>query len=176
MKKLITLTLLVAILTALPFCLKAQEPEKTSFVFAGYNYSGTPGISFGLGATIGRVSIAPFGKFVFNDTAYSTGGITYDKQAGIRIIYWPDFADQEYFKIGLNAGPADVNWLEAQDQELPVYWAQTIGLTLIWKASENINVFVSGNGTAQLLDQDSRFKERVDLTAGLSIPAAFLGL
>lgn len=169
MKKLLV-TLTVLMLMFMGAESDAQVLEETNFAYAAYDYSGTHGISYGVGFTFGKVSIVPNTRHSLNEDE-STGEINYDGTAGVEIIYWPDMLAFSWGELGLMAAPINVDWLESQDRDLPEYITQAIGVVGVVPIRENLSVVVALKGTDQLFDSDSAFKER--LRFGLGLVAIF---
>jgi hypothetical protein len=169
-KLLLTLGLGAALLLGYPDGGEAQEPEKTNFSVVAYDYMNGHGISYGLGFTLGKVSVAPYTRFT-TDFEPPSDGLIYDKSVGVEFVYWPEDVfglpmQGEDWKVGLLASPLDVNWLELQNEPLSEYFAQTGGVVFQYAANEKLGVVAALKGTTQLFDSDSQFKDRLRYILG----------
>ena len=166
MKKLMT-TILVLLVTSMFTMATAQETEKTNFCYVAYDQSGTYGISYGLGFTLGKVSIVPNTRYALGSDL-ATGGLNYEKSASVEIIYWPAFLTGANWKIGIVAAPIQVDWLEVQDNDLGAYLTQAGGVAGTYSFGR-VAVLGALKGTSQLLATDTAFKDRLRFIAGLSV-------
>lgn len=172
MKRFLTVTLMVAVLSALPlsFGMAQDGPEPpegaTQFVYLGYHHKGHPGLSYGLGFTFGKVTVLPFTRFALSDTATATNGINYEKSIGIEFVYW--VVEKPNWKLGAVAGPGTVEWLEQQDQDLPQILSQSLGLAGVYYFNDNISAVLGVKGTEQLWGPESPLTARIEVLAAIS--------
>lgn len=173
---LLALTLILTPLTG-----QAQEPplQQKSFAYLGADY-GTQegdgiGIKFGLGFTLGKVTVLPLGRISFVDSSTATNGILYEKSIGVEVIYWA--YEKDLWKFGLIAQPIDVNWLEEQDQDLGKYGAQSVGVAVVkYTDPGGRGAFVLGaKVTDDVFSPESLMAARFQFNAGFALRTEWLG-
>lgn len=157
---------LLAIL-ALVFCVgaaTAQEAPSNNIGYLGYNFEGNHGVFVGLGVSVGKVSVYPYTRIGFDQ---SLEGVTFSKSTGIEVAYFA--FNGVNWRVGLLANVAEVNWLEAQDQELGVYLSQTGGLIGAYDLTANIGVAGWLKARSQLFETGTAFKDRVTVGSALFV-------
>lgn len=181
-KRIVPLLIALMLLMALPLSSgfgQDTEPEQKSFAYFGADY-GTKdgdgfGLKFGLGFTLGRVTVLPLARISLVDTSTATNGILYEKSVGVEVIYWA--YEKDLWKFGLIAQPVDVTWLEEQDLDLGQYGAQSVGVAVIrYTDAGGRGAFVFGiKVTDDVFSPESLLAARLQANAGFALRTEWLG-
>lgn len=123
MKKLLIFVTALAIMLAVPYSLKADD-----LAFAGLNYEGNVGVVFGVGHTIGKVSVMPYYRFSVDSTLQDE--TRFQRSTGIETALW--LYQSGKWKFGLLASPFTIDWIDKQDEAIGTYFSGSAGFTVRW--------------------------------------------
>lgn len=122
-KKLLISTIVLAVLLAVPYSPKADD-----IAFAGVNYEGNVGVLFGLGHTIGKVSVMPYYRFSVDSTLQDE--TRFAKSTGLETAIW--LYQSGKWQFGLLASPLNIDWIDNQEKPIGAYLSSSGGFTLRW--------------------------------------------
>lgn len=122
MKKFLVFTIALVLL-ALPYSSRADD-----IAFGGVNYEGNVGVLFGLGHTIGRVSVMPYYRFSVDSTLQDE--TRFNRSTGLETAIW--LYQSGEWKFGLLASPLNIDWIDSQEEPIGVYLSGSGGFTLRW--------------------------------------------
>lgn len=152
------------LITALALCLLTMSaPKADDIVFGGLSYeSGLSGFA-GIGHTMGRVSIWPYGSVSMDSTL--EGGLRLTKSAGVETIIW--LYQKPKLKGGLIGSAFNLDWIDNQEKSIGAYWSQSIGFAVNWQAFDEVAVTLIVKEKFQPFSGDTLYPD--DLTFALSI-------